>query len=56
MKKKLIILFLKMIEKGTLFSSQSLTEMPLNALNMFLKRKFLSLLPIWKSDEWRLTF
>lgn len=49
-----IIFFSKMLEKDTILSSQSLKEMPLNALNMFLKRDFLSPLPIWKLDEWRL--
>lgn len=28
-----------MLEKSTLFSSQSLTEIPLNALNIFFKEK-----------------
>jgi len=48
---KINVLFAKMLEKDTLFSSQSLKEMPLNALNMFLKRDFLLPLPVWKLDE-----
>lgn len=44
---KVIVLFAKLLEKDTLFSSWSLKETLLNALNMFLRSDSLSPLSTW---------